>query len=224
VTSRASRLRAAIRALDHDQRFAAGAATALLLTMVLPWYDKAVVTRGKPIESSTIIGLAALSFVEAAIFLVAAGVLWLLLARAAGGTFQLPFDDGRIVFVAGLWADALLFYRVLDHPADVGIQWGLFVAFLVALGLAFTGQRMHAVARSRRTPRSRRTRPESDRGEDDTELAWSDAPTVVATPSTEPRTPRDRSVRRSDAERLELDDPPEPPTLPGATPRTRDAR
>lgn len=218
MKGRASRLRAALRALDHEQRFAAGAAAALLLTMALPWYDKAVVATGKPIESHRIIGLAALSFVEAAIFLVAAGVLVLVLTRAEGGTFQLPTDDGNVVFAAGVWAGALIFYRVLDHPADVGIQWGLFVAFLVTLLLAFAGRRMHVALRAG-APRARRTRSRPDPHAEATELVtWSEVPTSVL--STEGRTPRDRAVRREDA-RVVVDDPPDAP-LPGKVPRDRD--
>ncbi len=206
MKARASRLSAAYRALDHRQRLVAGASATLLLTMLLPWYDKAVVTPGKPVASETIIGLAALSFVEAAIFLVAAGVLALVLARGDGGTFQLPTDDGRVVIAAGVWTCALIFYRVIDHPADVGIQWGMFVAFIVAGLLAYAGQRVHAAARSEapvREPRPSRRRP-ADAGEDSTELVtWSDGPTQVVPVAPRPR----RRTAPPDAEVVE----PEPP-------------
>jgi hypothetical protein len=219
VKGAASRLRAALRALNHDQRFAAGAAATLLLTMALPWYDKAVAAPRKPIESQTIIGLAALSFVEAAIFLVAVGVLVLVLTRAEGGTFQLPTDDGNVVFAAGVWAGALIFYRVIDHPADVGIQWGLFVAFLVTLVLAFAGRRMHVALRAK-APRTRRTRSRHDPAREDTELVtWSEVPTSVV--AAEGRIPRGRAVRREDA-RVDVDDPPDVPLLPGDVPRDRE--
>jgi hypothetical protein len=219
VKAGASRLCAALRALDRDQRFAAGAAATLLLTMALPWYDKAVVATGKPIQSHAIIGLAALSFVEAAIFLVAVGVLVLVLTRAEGGTFQLPTDDGNVVFAAGVWAGALIFYRVLDHPADVGIQWGLFVAFLVTLMLAFSGRRMHVTLRAN-APRPRRTRSRRDPHEEATDLVtWSEVPTSVL--PAEGRIPRDRAVRREDA-RVDVDDPPDAPLHRGDVPRARD--
>ena len=77
------RLRAASAALDRDQRFAAVAAIGLLLAMFLPWYEKNVVIAGsKSFVSDSISAFGAVSFVEAAIFLVAAGVIALLLARA----------------------------------------------------------------------------------------------------------------------------------------------
>ena len=97
-----------------------------------------------------------MSFVEAAIFLVSAGVLVLVLARAEGGTFHLPGGDGTVIFAAGLWASALIFYRVFDRPdvsgdgGTVGIQWGFFVAFVAAGALAYAGQRMRAAARPAR--------------------------------------------------------------------------
>ncbi|HEV2787261.1 MAG TPA: hypothetical protein VGV67_12765, partial [Solirubrobacteraceae bacterium] len=135
----AQKLRAAYVALDRDQRFAAVAALGLLLAMFLPWYEKNVVVSGtRSFASDTISAFGAVSFVEAAIFLVAAGVLALLLARADRRPFHLPGGDGTIIFAAGLWASALIFYRVFDRPdvsgegGTVGIQWGFFVAFVAA--------------------------------------------------------------------------------------------
>ena len=102
---------------------------------------------------TTISAFGAVSFVEAAIFLVSAGVLVLVLARAEGGRFHLPGGDGTVILAAGLWASALIFFRVFDRPdvsgegGTVGIQWGFFVAFVAAGALAFAGQRMRAAAR-----------------------------------------------------------------------------
>ena len=149
----ASRLLAAGRSLDGDQRFAAIAAGALLATMFLPWYEKSVLIRPNgTFAKDAISAFGAVSFVEAAIFLVSAGVLVLVLARAEGGRFHLPGGDGTVILGAGLWAAALIFYRVFDRPdvsgegagASVGIQWGFFVAFVAAGALALAGQRIQA--------------------------------------------------------------------------------
>ncbi|MDP2711983.1 MAG: hypothetical protein Q8O56_12260 [Solirubrobacteraceae bacterium] len=171
------RLRGAYGGLDRDQRFAAGAAVGLLLTMFLPWYEKNVVIAGtRSFASDTISAFGAVSFVEAAIFLVAAGVVVLLLARADSRAFHLPGGDGTVIFAAGLWATALIFYRVFDRPdvsgdgGTVGIQWGFFVAFVAAGALAFAGQRIRVAGRPEphlpaadpepeRQSRSRRERP-----------------------------------------------------------------
>lgn len=216
----ASRLRAACSALDRDQRFAAGAAAALFVTMFLPWYEKSVfdAKTGKP-EHDSISAFGAVSFVEAAIFLVSVGVLVLVLTRAEGGTFHLPGGDGSVILAAGLWASALIFYRVFDRPningdgvgASVGIQWGFFVAFVAAGTLAYAGGRMRAAARSEAPVRKKPPRrPRADPSEDDTELvSWSAPPPPVVPDG--PRTPRDRAVRREDAEQITLEDPPDAP-------------
>jgi hypothetical protein len=238
VRASASRLRAAGAKLDGDQRFAAIAAGALLATMFLPWYEKSVLVPRK--VEDTISAFGAVSFVEAAVFLVSAGVLVLVLARAEGGRFHLPGGDGMVILAAGLWAAALIFYRVFDRPdvsgdgagASVGIQWGFFVAFVAAGALALAGQRMRATARPELPPRVRRSRRDRSGEEDPDDIAWSDAPTQIVR-SGPPRTrlpaaseqdapaedagtdppqgPRDRSVTRADAEQLDVADPPEAP-------------
>ncbi|MEY2515501.1 MAG: hypothetical protein QOJ89_2859 [bacterium] len=298
----ASRLGAAGRKLDGDQRFAAAAAVALLITMFLPWYEKSVVVAGsRTFATDTISAFGAVSFVEAAIFLVAAGVVVLVLTRAEGGRYHLPGGDGTVIFAAGLWASALIFYRVFDRPdvsgdgGTVGIQWGFFVAFVAAGALAFAGRRMRVAARPEppaRKPRpgrgtvpsapdwseesqstdlvpasrartevvpagDRRTEvaPGDDRrtevvsagkartevrpaGKARTEVvptaeAAPDAPRTPDAPGDAPRDdapprppgarpPRDRAVRREDAEQLELDDPPDAPPLSGDARRARD--
>ncbi len=235
MTGRAARLGAAGRALDRDQRFVAGAALALLLAMFLPWYEKSVVVAGsKNFAKDTISAFGAVSFVEAAIFLVSAGVLVLVLTRAEGGKFHLPGGDGTVIMAAGLWASALIFYRVFDRPdvsgdaGTVGIQWGFFVAFVAAGALAYAGQRMRAAARPATPLRSRRGAPESA-SEDSTDLvSWSDTPTSVAPVQRRPRRraeapPEAEVVEPADADTTRLERPPaaraEP--APGA-PRPRD--
>jgi hypothetical protein len=207
VRAGAARLGAAGRALDRDQRFAAGAALALLLAMLLPWYEKSVVVQGsKTFANDSISAFGAVSFVEAAIFLVSAGVLVLVFARAEGGRFHLPGGDGTVILAAGLWASALIFYRVFDRPnvsgegGTVGIQWGFFVAFVAAGVLAYAGQRMRAAARPAAPVREARPsrRPPPDPAEDSTEIvSWSGAPTSVVRadpPPPRPDEPADADV------------------------------
>lgn len=233
----ASRLRAAGGALDRDQRFVAAAALALLVAMFLPWYEKSVVVTGsRSFANDSISAFGAVSFVEAAIFLVSAGVLALVLARAEGGRFHLPGGDGTIILAAGLWASALIFYRVFDRPdvsgngGTVGIQWGFFVAFVAAGLLAYAGQRMRAAARPAapvREPRPSR-RQAADASEDSTDLvSWSDVPTSVVPSPPRPRRaepPPDADVvepERVDTTYLERPQD----TGPGATrPRDRAVR
>jgi hypothetical protein len=162
-------------ALDRDRRLAAIAAIALFATMFLPWYQQnAVVTarRAAPLVSRNLNAFQVFSFVEAAVLLVAAAVLFLLYARADGGRFQLPGGDGTVVLAAGLWSALLLMLRLFDKPgitqhgvaANVGVQWGIFFALAAAGLLAYAGSRMRAGQRPepplvRRSP-PRRPAPE----------------------------------------------------------------
>jgi hypothetical protein len=231
VSRRPQRLREAYVALDRDQRFAAGAAIGLLLAMFLPWYEKTVVIAGaKSFASDSISAFGAVSFVEAAIFLVAAGVLALLLARADKRPFHLPGGDGTVIFAAGLWATALIFYRVFDRPnvsgegGTVGIQWGFFVAFVAAGALAVAGQRIRAADRPE--PRLPAADPPPDRGPDEPTTATQAVPRAerASAPESAARNgPRSRAVTREDARQLTFDDPADdPPLRPGEIPRARD--
>jgi len=157
------RIAAAPRALNADQQLAGLAAVALLFSMFLPWYEKNTV-RGSRFIGDSVSAFGTLSFVEAAIFLVSAGVLALLFTRAEGREYELPGGDGTVILAAGAWAALLLFWRVFDRPdvggeaSTVGIQWGFFVAFLAAGGLAAAGWRLrqHEHARRREATTARR--------------------------------------------------------------------
>jgi hypothetical protein len=161
-----TRLAHAWQAMKPEQRLAAVASLALLLTMLLPWYGlQSLDRRTGAIDSRNISAFGDVSFVEAAVFLVALGVVVMVLARAEGRDFHLPGGDGTIVTIAGGWAGLLIFYRVFDRPAGhgypVGIEWGFFLAFVAAGSLAYAGVRMRAAEApeapltSRHGPRSR---------------------------------------------------------------------
>jgi hypothetical protein len=170
-----TRLTRAWGALGHEQRLAAVAAIALLVTMFFPWYDLQSLDRKTGvINSHSISAFGDVSFVEAAVFLVAAGVLALMFARAERRDFHMPGSDGAVVMVAGGWATLLIFYRVFSRPAGhgypVGIEWGFLLAFLAAGVLTFAGWRMHTAStpeapllrgRGRRRP-SERPSPSED--------------------------------------------------------------
>jgi len=150
-----SRLSRAWRVLGHEQRIAGAAALALVVTMLLPWYQQnAVVTAAheQPLQSRNLDAFQVFSFIEAAVLLVAIAVAYLLFARAEAQRFRLPASDGAMVLIAGLWAGALLVLRLFDKPgvsgrdvaANVGVQWGIFFALAAAGALAYAGSRMRA--------------------------------------------------------------------------------
>jgi hypothetical protein len=167
-----NRLAYAWRELRPEQRRVALASLGLFISMFLPWYDKTdtVVVHGAAKATQTSLSaFQAFSFVEAAVLLVSAGVLMMLFARAERRTFQLPGGDGAIVMLAGGWTALLIFYRLLDKPelqgteritATVGVEWGIFIALLLALGVVFAGARMRADERPEPPlRRARGTRP-----------------------------------------------------------------
>ena len=144
------------RNLTSDQKLAAAAAVALLLSMLLPWYQET----GNALVNNKLVSIdnsknafQVYSFVEAAVFVVSAGVLALLYARGNRRAFHLPGGDGAVIIAAGLWVMLLVFYRQLDKPdgrhegpinTSIGVEWGIFVAFLLGALLAYSGFRIRA--------------------------------------------------------------------------------
>jgi hypothetical protein len=179
-----TRLLNAWRALGREQHTTALVSGGLFVSMLLPWYSKTVVESARASRAGLNAGetslnaFQAFSFVEAAVLLVSAGVLAMLFARGEGRDFQLPGGDGVIVTLAGAWAAILVFYRLLDKPglqgnakisSTVGVQWGIFIALLVALGLVYCGGRIRASERgaaplSRPRGRGPEPRARRDRG------------------------------------------------------------
>src|SRR3954471_3072171 len=144
------------RTLQPEQRLAAVVAILLLVSMLLPWYQEtgsAIVNGRLAAISDSKSAFQVYSFVEAAIFLVALGTLVLLFARGERRAFHLPGGDGTVLMAAGLWVMFLIFYRQLDKPGgrregpintSVGVQWGIFIAFLLGALLAYAGYRIRA--------------------------------------------------------------------------------
>jgi hypothetical protein len=159
-----TRMTRAWGALAPEQRIATVAALALLVTMFLPWYDlQSLDRKSDAIYSHSISAFGDVSFVEAAVFLVAAGVVALMFARAERRDFHMPGSDGAVVMAAGAWAALLIFYRVFSRPDGhgypVGIEWGFFLAFVAAGTLGYAGWRMRAAS----TPEMPLMRPRGSR-------------------------------------------------------------
>jgi hypothetical protein len=209
-----------LRELPGEQRMAAVAAAALAFSLVLPWYQKSFVPPNtREFVQDNLSAFGVFSFVEAAILLVAAGVLFLIWARSERKGFHLPGGDGVVISLAGGWAMLLLIWRVFDRSGrdgpivDVGIQWGIFAAMAAAGALIAAGARIRAAHR-----------PEPPNPAED--LDW-EAP---ASPPQRRRSDR-REPRDATAVTEVLRDPPgwqgEPPSAPGeppAPPERRDAR
>src|ERR1700729_105148 len=160
VGSGTARLVRAWKARPNESRLAAYASIGLFLTLFLPWYQVTLIASEKTSTlqsaSASITGWGAFSFVEAAVLLVAAGVLILLFQRAEGRAFHLPGGDGGVITAAGLWTCALIVWRIFDKQGATtkgpsattsGIEWGIFVALAAAAFLVYAGSRIRAAHR-----------------------------------------------------------------------------
>jgi hypothetical protein len=218
IGSGAGRVVAAWRSLPHERRLAAVAAIALFLTLFLPWYQETIIASGKAtkLQSATasLTGWGAFSFVEAAILIVAIGVLTLLFQRAEGRAFHLPGGDGGVILAAGAWTCVLVIWRMFDkqgttghgqYATTYGIEWGIFVALAVAAFLAYTGSRIRAAHPPEPPLRVDEDRP---RG----------SPSAASPPAHQPA-PRPRRPRPAAADQLRRDQlfepvvPDDPPTM-----------
>jgi hypothetical protein len=207
------------RQLPHERRLAAGAALVLFATLFLPWYQDTVIASGGASTglrsfSASITGWGAFSFVEAAVLLVAAGVVVLLFIRANGGAFHVPGGDGGVITAAGVWTCVLIVWRIFDkegssanhsqYVTSSGVEWGIFIALGVAGFLTYAGTRMKLANEPEpplpgELPRPpRRARP----------AATQPAPQAPA-----PREPRTRRIVR-DFPRTQPSASDEPPTVP----------
>jgi hypothetical protein len=172
----AGRLTRVWRALSFERRLAGFAAIGLFLTLFLPWYQETVIARGVTSLrslSQSLTGWGAFSFVEAAVLLVAAGVLLLLFVRAEGEAFHVPGGDGTVITAAGAWACVLIIWRMFDkqgttghglYSTSAGIEWGIFVALAVAGLLTYAGTRIRLAHDPEPPLPGERPRRESRRG------------------------------------------------------------
>lgn len=217
------RVRRAFGALAPEQRLAGAAALGLFVTMFLPWYtrDTTAVVGGKlQTVGSTLMAWKAFSFVEAAILLVAVGVLALLFARGEKKAFHLPGGDGLVIFAAGVWVALLVFYRLIDNKTgstsefqkvDYGVSWGIFVTLLCGIALAYTGQRIR---------QARLTEPPLP-GEGPDVPAPTPAPAPTVAEPRPGRTAAERAAERAAREQRRRGETGETAVVPSPPPTTR---
>jgi len=197
-----TRLVKAWRTLQGERRLAAVAALALFVTLFLPWYQQTVDFVDKAGKGHQLInavsGFGAFSFVEAAVLVVAVGVLTLLFHRAEGRAFHLPGGDGWVISAAGAWTCLLVIWRIFDKNSahitglgatTTGVEWGIFATLAVAGLLAYSGSRI------------RRARiPEPPLPDDDVDFQLPPRGGRAARPGREQRAPgrEQRATRRTE--------------------------
>lgn len=152
----AIRLGRAWKALSRERQAAAIAAGVLWLTLFLPWYQASVVSRNPKTRSASPIGeslngWAAFSGVEALILILSLGTILLLFLRAEGRLSFPTGSDGWVVTVAGALSVFLVILGLFNAPSpasrdqyvlSTGLEWGIFLALLAAIGLTWAGGRM----------------------------------------------------------------------------------
>jgi hypothetical protein len=205
-------LRGDFEAVSKELQLAGFAAVALGASLLLPWYQKSFFARGQVVQDN-LSAFGVFTFIEAAVLLVALAVLFLVWARSQRKGFHLPGGDGTAITLAGGWAALLLVWRLFDKPgvqgpgATIGIQWGIFGAFVAAGALIVAGSRVRAAHVPEPpnpaaddvgwvAPEPRRREPRPDRRPRDTG-AVADALRDRPAWEGEPRDPGDRSRART---------------------------
>jgi hypothetical protein len=152
----AIRLGRAWKALSRERRSAAIASGVLWLTLFLPWYQASVVSRSPRTRSAaptgeSLNGWAAFSAVEALILILSLGVVLLLFLRVEGRISYGPGTDGWAVTAAGGISVFLVILGFFNAPSpatrgqyvlSTGLEWGIFLALLAAIGLTWAGGRI----------------------------------------------------------------------------------
>jgi hypothetical protein len=219
-----------LRALPPEMRNAGIAAACLVASMILPWYVKnyvAIVGKQAQALHANLSAFGVFTWVEAAILLVALGVLALIWARADRRAFHLPGGDGTVIFGAGCWAVLLLVWRLFDKPGSsdprvsYGLQWGFVGAFVAAGALAAAGARVRNRDRPEppnpaaeepgwHTPPRRRREDHARRPHDASAVTevLRDPPAWQGEPPPEPRVPRGAAHDPADADTRVADDDP----------------
>src|SRR3954462_9974225 len=76
------------------------------------------------------------SFVEAAIVLIGAAILFLLRRRAEGREFHITFGDGGVIAAAGAWCALLIVFRLPDRPLGQSLLALVCAGVLMVAGAA----------------------------------------------------------------------------------------
>jgi len=157
-----------LRGLRGPERLAVLGVGAIVLSLVLPWYDAGVADLVKT-------GLGTFSFAEGAILLTCAATVVLSLRVGGGYVPPRPLTEWGLFTAAGIWIALIVVYRMIDRPeltielpiADLEreyrLGWGIFIALGGAAVIVAAGLQSRArLARKRRARDDRTERPGGD--------------------------------------------------------------
>jgi hypothetical protein len=138
----------AFRALGREQRISALAALVLWITMFLPWYSEtgfAHEESGSAAVSLSLSAWNAFGLVQVLVLVLSLGTFVFLFARGERRALGAPLGETSIVVLsAGAAAAVLIIFGMFDRPGggtgiSTGIEWGIFLALLAAIWLAWSG-------------------------------------------------------------------------------------
>jgi hypothetical protein len=132
-------LSAFIASLTAHERLAVAGAVVVAVSLALPWYGVAL--GGGLVKTA----LGTFGLIEAALLLTVGAAIGLVVACSRGFALPRPLHEGTLLVAAGVWAAALVGYRMLDRPdfglaavGDTGLRYGIFTA-LIGAGLMVLG-------------------------------------------------------------------------------------
>ena len=200
------------------------AALTLWITMFLPWYS---VTAAKGVAGASLSAWSAFGLVQVLVLAVSLGTLVLLFVRGERRALgDQSADTALLVTILGSIAALAVFWGIFDRPGGAlaiasGIEWGIVIALLAAIWLAWTGfsvyrrDRGGSPATTVVEPRGERrlTRRERSGGGEPPEAARWVEPTrppleqAPRDPAPERAERGERALRRDDATQLSLELP-----------------
>ena len=149
-----------LRGLRGNERLAVVGVALIAGSLLLPWY-------GIPVSGDLVqTGLGAFSWAEGALLLVTAAALFLAMQVGGGYAPPRPLTEWALMLAAGLWAAAIIAYRMIDRPElefeviasvqrEYSLRYGIFVALAGAFLIAAAGLRARRHGpRTERAPRS----------------------------------------------------------------------
>ena len=121
-----------LRRLSADQRIAVAGVAVIAVSLPLPWW------RAPTDHSLVVTGLGDFGWAEAALVLTATMVVLLVLRVGAGHVPPRPLREWALLLVAGVWAGAIVAYRMFDRPeftlGGAGEPYDLGYGIMLALG------------------------------------------------------------------------------------------
>jgi hypothetical protein len=124
-----------LRRTSPSELLAGICGVALLVALFLPWFDGADAWQ-------------ALTTVDVALALIAAGAVALTIISATSSKTDAPITAAALVAIGGVIATVLVLYRLLDPPGGSSRDVGLFVGLAAAIGVAVGSWRAMADERT----------------------------------------------------------------------------